>query len=189
MRRGTASTPTTGSSTGTSTLQLGSTAHKQGRIAGTNALGGDATFAGSLGTQAVKVFDLVAAGTGPRDRAAREVGCDPVTVASTADDHKAYSPHTTPIQIRATGDRSTGRLLGSQLLGRHGAEIAKRIDIYATAISYGAAVGDIAELDMSYTPPLVAHGMPYRSPPRTGSAMSLNGRSHTSEHSPHSPAP
>ena len=48
-------------------LPLGTTAHKQGRVAGENALGGDRRFAGSLGTQVVKVFDLVAARTGLRD--------------------------------------------------------------------------------------------------------------------------
>jgi NADPH-dependent 2,4-dienoyl-CoA reductase/sulfur reductase-like enzyme len=52
-------------------LPLGNTAHKQGRVAGANAVGGDAVFAGSLGTQAVKVFDLVAASTGLRDNTAR----------------------------------------------------------------------------------------------------------------------
>ena len=45
-------------------LPLGTTAHKQGRIAGGNAAGGESTFAGSLGTQVVKVFDLAIARTG-----------------------------------------------------------------------------------------------------------------------------
>jgi NADPH-dependent 2,4-dienoyl-CoA reductase/sulfur reductase-like enzyme len=36
-------------------LPLGTTAHKQGRVAGETAVGGDRTFAGSLGTQVVKV--------------------------------------------------------------------------------------------------------------------------------------
>ncbi|MGI5243133.1 FAD-dependent oxidoreductase [Dactylosporangium sp. CA-139066] len=135
-------------------LPLGSTAHKQGRVAGANAVGGSTVFAGSLGTQAVKVFDLVVAGTGLRDQAARDAGYAPITVASIADDHKAYYPGATPIRVRVTGDRSTGRLLGAQLLGRHGAEIAKRIDVYATAITYGAMVTDVADLDLSYTPPL-----------------------------------
>jgi NADPH-dependent 2,4-dienoyl-CoA reductase/sulfur reductase-like enzyme len=135
-------------------LPLGSTSHKQGRVAGLNAAGGDALFAGSLGTQAVKVFDLVAASTGLRDGIARQYGYDPVTVATTADDHKAYYPGATPIRIRVTGDRVTGRLLGAQLLGHRSAEVAKRVDIYATAISYGATVDDIADLDLSYTPPL-----------------------------------
>ena len=135
-------------------LPLGSTAHKQGRVAGINALGGNAEFAGSLGTQAVKVFGLVAAGTGLRDADARQAGYDPLTTETTADDHKAYYPGATAIRIRVTGDRTTGRLLGAQLLGSRGAEIAKRVDIYATAISYGATVADIPDLDLSYTPPL-----------------------------------
>jgi NADPH-dependent 2,4-dienoyl-CoA reductase/sulfur reductase-like enzyme len=35
-------------------LPLGTTAHKQGRIAGENAAGGDRRYDGSLGTQVVK---------------------------------------------------------------------------------------------------------------------------------------
>lgn len=53
-------------------LPLGTTAHKQGRIAGQNAAGGDAVFAGVLGTQVVKVFDLIAAATGIRDAEAAQ---------------------------------------------------------------------------------------------------------------------
>jgi len=37
-------------------LPLGTTAHKQGTVAGENAVGGDRLFEGSLGTQVVKVF-------------------------------------------------------------------------------------------------------------------------------------
>jgi NADPH-dependent 2,4-dienoyl-CoA reductase/sulfur reductase-like enzyme len=135
-------------------LPLGTTAHKQGRIAGENAAGGDARFAGTLGTQVVRVFDRVAAATGLRDLEARPAGYEPLTVATVADDHKAYYPGATPIHIRITGHRPTGRLLGAQLVGRYGAEIAKRIDVVATAISYGATVGDLSSLDLSYTPPL-----------------------------------
>ena len=45
-------------------LPLGTTAHKQGRVAGENALGGNRQFAGSLGTQVVKIFGQAAAGPG-----------------------------------------------------------------------------------------------------------------------------
>ena len=48
----------------------GTTAHKQGRIVGENALGGDREIAGSLGTQVVKTFDQAAARTGLRDHEA-----------------------------------------------------------------------------------------------------------------------
>ena len=56
--------------------------------------------------------------------------------------------------MRVTGDRTTGRLLGMQLFGHQHAEIAKRIDIAATAIYHGMTVDGLSDLDLSYTPPL-----------------------------------
>ena len=135
-------------------LPLGTTAHKQGRVAGENALGGSRRFAGSLGTQVVKIFDQAAARTGLRDHEATAAGFDPVTAGSEADDHKAYYPGSHPIQMRVTGDRGTGRLLGAQLFGHRHAEIAKRIDIAATAIFHHMTVDAVSDLDLSYTPPL-----------------------------------
>jgi NADPH-dependent 2,4-dienoyl-CoA reductase/sulfur reductase-like enzyme len=139
---------------GQSYLPLGTTAHKQGRVAGENALGGHRQFAGSLGTQVVKIFDQAAARTGLRDHEAAAAGFDPVTVASEADDHKAYYPGSHRIAMRFTGDLPTGRLLGVQLFGHRSAEVAKRIDIAATAIFHGMTVDAVSDLDLSYTPPL-----------------------------------
>ena len=135
-------------------LPLGTTAHKQGRVAGENALGGNRKFAGSLGTQVVKIFDQAAARTGLRDHEAKAAGFDPVTTASQADDHKAYYPGSHRIQMRFTGDRATGRLLGVQLFGHRHAEVAKRIDIAAAAIFHAMTVEGLSDLDLSYTPPL-----------------------------------
>jgi NADPH-dependent 2,4-dienoyl-CoA reductase/sulfur reductase-like enzyme len=139
---------------GVTYLPLGTTAHKQGRVAGENALGGNRQFAGSLGTQVVKIFDQAAARTGLRDHEAEAAGFDPVTVESQADDHKAYYPGSHRITMRVTGDRATGRLLGLQLFGHKNDEIAKRIDIAATAIFHGMTVDGLSDLDLSYTPPL-----------------------------------
>ena len=135
-------------------LPLGTTAHKQGRVAGENAAGGHREFAGSLGTQVVKIFDQAAARTGLRDHEAAAAGYHPVTVAAQADDHKAYYPGSHRIAMRFTGDRATGRLLGVQLFGHRHAEVAKRIDIAATAIFNAMTVDAISDLDLSYTPPL-----------------------------------
>jgi NADPH-dependent 2,4-dienoyl-CoA reductase/sulfur reductase-like enzyme len=135
-------------------LPLGTTAHKQGRVAGENALGGHREFAGSLGTQVVKIFDQAAARTGLRDHEATAAGFDPLTVESQADDHKAYYPGSHRITMRVTGDRGTGRLLGMQLFGHRHAEIAKRVDIAATAIFHGMTADAVSDLDLSYTPPL-----------------------------------
>jgi NADPH-dependent 2,4-dienoyl-CoA reductase/sulfur reductase-like enzyme len=135
-------------------LPLGTTAHKQGRVAGENAAGGRREFAGSLGTQVVKIFDYAAARTGLRDHEAAAAGFDPVTVDAEADDHKAYYPGSHRIWMRFTGDRPTGRLLGVQLLGHKDTAVAKRIDVAATAIYHGMSVDEISDLDLAYTPPL-----------------------------------
>jgi NADPH-dependent 2,4-dienoyl-CoA reductase/sulfur reductase-like enzyme len=139
---------------GATYLPLGTTAHKQGRVAGENALGGEARFAGSVGTQVVKVFDVVAARTGLREQEAAAAGYAPATTQAVADDHKRYYPGAQPISFRITGDRDTGRLLGAQLVGRLGTETAKRVDTFATAIFAGLTVDQISDLDLSYTPPL-----------------------------------
>jgi NADPH-dependent 2,4-dienoyl-CoA reductase/sulfur reductase-like enzyme len=96
----------------------------------------------------VKILDQVASRTSLLDSEARAAGFDPVTVAAEADDHKAYYPGSHRIAMRVTGDRSSGRLLGLQLVGHRHAEVAKRVDIAATALFHEMTV------DLSYTPPI-----------------------------------
>ena len=135
-------------------LPLGTTAHKQGRVAGENVVGGAAEYTGSLGTQAIKIFDRVAAATGLRDREAATAGLAPLTAQVDVDDHKRYFPGATTLSVRLTADRHTGQLLGGQLLGSYGAEVSKRIDVLAAAIQNRNTVATLAQLDLSYTPPL-----------------------------------
>jgi NADPH-dependent 2,4-dienoyl-CoA reductase/sulfur reductase-like enzyme len=135
-------------------MPLGTTAHKQGRTAAENAVGGHREFAGSLGTQVVKLFDLVAARTGLREQEARHTGFDPFTAETTVWDHKAYYPGAHELHLRITGDLHTGRLLGAQLLGHKDSEVSKRIDIFASALFHGMTVEALSDLDLSYTPPL-----------------------------------
>ncbi len=135
-------------------MPLGSTAHKQGRIAGENLVGGAREFAGTLGTQVVKVFDRIAARTGLHDRDARAAGFDPLSVDLETWDRNAYYPGAQKLIIRVTGERRDGRLLGAQILGHQGSEVAKRLDVFATALFHGMKVVELEDLDLSYTPPL-----------------------------------
>lgn len=137
-------------------LPLGTTAHKQGRVAGENAvLGGRGReFAGSVGTQVVKVFDTVLARTGLLEHEARAAGFDTALVETEAWDHKAYYPGARRLSLRILGDRRTGRLLGAQIMGPWTAEISKRIDVFASALFHGSTVEALNDLDLSYTPPL-----------------------------------
>jgi NADPH-dependent 2,4-dienoyl-CoA reductase/sulfur reductase-like enzyme len=134
-------------------LPLGTTAHKQGRVAGENAVGGHAGFSGSLGTQVVKIFDLVAARTGLLEREAIAAGFSPRTVELESWDHKIYYPGATRLRVRLTADRLTRRLLGGQVLGHYSAEVSKRLDVIATAVWNQMTVDDLVKLDLTYTPP------------------------------------
>ncbi|MDY6904421.1 MAG: FAD-dependent oxidoreductase [Thermodesulfobacteriota bacterium] len=135
-------------------MPLGTTAHKQGRVAGENMAGNVCEFAGSLATQVVKVFDRVAARTGLREKEAAEAGFDPFTVSLITWDHKVYYPGAKELHVRLIGDRPSGRLLGAQLVGHHQSEVSKRIDIVAAALYHEMAVSALCDLDLSYTPPL-----------------------------------
>lgn len=135
-------------------LPLGTTAHKQGRIAGANAVGGSEEFAGTLGTQVVKIFELVVARTGLKQDEALAAGLEPFTHEMESWDHKVYYPGARKLVIRLTGDRHTGQLLGAQIVGDYRSEVSKRVDIYATALFHGMSVASLSDLDLSYTPPL-----------------------------------
>lgn len=135
-------------------LPLGTTAHKQGRIAGENALGGISKYTGTLGTQSVKIFDLVAARTGLKDDEALREGFYPFSADLDTWDHKSYYPHARKLRIRMTGDKKTHKLLGMQIIGAYGAEVSKRVDTVATAIHDDMTVEALNDLDLSYTPPL-----------------------------------
>jgi NADPH-dependent 2,4-dienoyl-CoA reductase/sulfur reductase-like enzyme len=158
-------------------LPLGTTAHKQGTVAGENAVGGERVFAGSLGTQVVKVFDLVAARTGLREHEAAAGRFTPVSTTAVADDHKAYYPGARPITVTVTGDIRTGRLLGAQLVGHRDTAVAKRVDTYATALHAGMTVAEVADLDLSYTPRWAARTTRSK-PPRNSGHTSTNRERH-----------
>jgi NADPH-dependent 2,4-dienoyl-CoA reductase/sulfur reductase-like enzyme len=134
-------------------IPLGTTAHKEGRIAGENAVGGDRRFEGSLGTQVVKVFELAVARTGLRDEEAAAAGLEPLTVESRGYDHKVYYPGAHEVTVRMTGEGSSGRLLGAQLIGDLTTQVPKRVDIVASALFQGLTVDALNDLDLSYTPP------------------------------------
>ena len=138
--------------TGAMTLvPLGSTANKHGRIIGTNVAGGDDTFPGITGTGIAKVFDLNAGRVGLNDAQAREAGYEPVTSLIDGDEHAGYYPGSREFLVKMTADAKSGRVLGAQMVGP--GDLAKRLDVLATAISGGLDIKAVANLDLAYAPP------------------------------------
>lgn len=131
-------------------VPLGPAANKTGRVAGTVAAGGDASFAGVVGTAAVKVFDLHVAHTGLSLAEARAAGLTAVATDAQSRSRAKYYPGSEPLFVRLVHEPD-GRLLGAQLAGRDG--VAKRVDVVATALYAGLDVADLTRLDLSYAPP------------------------------------
>ena len=129
---------------------LGSTANKMGRIAGEVISGGTLAHRGILGTGIMRVFEMAVAFTGLTETEARAQGFDVVALHNLKPAHAAYLGGR-QIVIKAVADRATGRLLGAQAIGPEGVD--KRIDVLATAITFGAKAEDLFHLDLAYSPP------------------------------------
>ena len=132
-------------------VPLGSTANKHGRVIGTNLTGGDDTFPGILGTAIVKVFGYNVARTGLTEQQARERDYEVTSCVAPGADRPHYYPGAQQIVLKLIADTKTRRVLGSQIIGP--GDVAKRIDVLTTAISMGATVDQVANLDLAYAPP------------------------------------
>lgn len=135
-------------------IPLGSTANKQGRVAGINAAGGRAIFSGIIGTAIVKVFNLSVGRTGLLETEARAAGYQVETVLSPFPDKAHYFPGAKIIVLKLLADSKVGKIVGLQAVGE--GVVDKRVDVAATAITFGATAEQLAQLDLAYAPPYSA---------------------------------
>lgn len=132
-------------------VPLGTTSNKQGRIAGYNAAGGEATFTGIVGTAITRVFGREVARTGLTESEAKAAGIKCVATTLKSTDHAGYMPDTQPLILKLVTEYDTGRLLGGQVVAGKGAD--KRIDVLATALYKNLTLEDLTRLDLAYAPP------------------------------------
>jgi NADPH-dependent 2,4-dienoyl-CoA reductase/sulfur reductase-like enzyme len=133
-------------------LPLGTTANKQGRIAGENAAGGNAIFTGIAGSAIAKSFNLYFGKTGLSLEEASKEGFDPTEETIESITRSGYYPDNKPIWIKIVSDRTNGgRVLGSQMVG--GEAVKGRIDLIALALLLRANAADLANYDACYVPP------------------------------------
>ena len=132
-------------------LPLGTTANRQGRIAGENAAGGSARFRGIAGSVITKVFGLYIGKTGLNRQEALNYGFDPIEDEIESITRAGYYPGSKSIWIKIIADRKSGRILGSQIVGGEG--VKERIDLIALAMLLKADIRDLASYDACYVPP------------------------------------
>lgn len=131
---------------------MGSTANIAGRILAQNIYGADISYEGVLGTGVAKLPGGINTGrTGLTETAARAEGYDVITAMCVVDDKAHYYPGAGSLIIKMVADKTTRKFLGVQVLGA--GPVDKVTDIAVTAISLGATVDQLANLDFAYAPP------------------------------------
>ena len=132
-------------------ISLAGPANKQGRIVADVIAGLNGCYKGSLGSSAIKVFDLTVANTGLSEKAASAAGYQYESVVLSPGSHAGYYPGATPMTMKVVFEQETLRLLGAQIVGGEGVD--KRIDVLATAIQAGIRAEQLKDLDLAYAPP------------------------------------
>lgn len=131
-------------------LALG--ANRQGRVAGANMADGDDRFPGIVGSAVTRTFDLAIGRTGIDERTAAAEGIEVTAVTATSPSRAHYMPGHAGVWTKLIYRNDDGRVVGAILCGRDGC-LGKRTDIFATAITAKMTIEDVADLDLSYSPP------------------------------------
>ena len=132
--------------------QLGTTAVKQGKVAGINAAGGYAIFTGVLGSAVSKMFDFEVGATGLTEFFANRAGIATVTGSMTSKTRAEYYPGAQPIRVKIIVEKETQRIVGGQIVG--GEEVTQRINALSFAIQKQMTVRELVKTDTCYAPPL-----------------------------------
>lgn len=101
---------------------------------------------------------MAAASTGLNEKELKKrgeaKGKDYETVVLTQNSHVGFYPGASPMLIKLIFRLPSGKVLGAQIVGAHGAD--KRIDVISTVIRFGGTVEDLKNLELAYAPPYSA---------------------------------
>jgi NADPH-dependent 2,4-dienoyl-CoA reductase/sulfur reductase-like enzyme/rhodanese-related sulfurtransferase len=132
---------------------LGSLANRQGRVIGTNLAGGNAEFAGSVGSFVIKLFDISLASAGLSLETAKKEGFDAVSAFVVQFDRAHFYPEKDLMYLELVVEKGSGQVLGIQGLGNTGEGMMARISAVAPLLKYRITTEDISNLEIPYSPP------------------------------------
>ena len=108
---------------------------------------------GFIGSSAIKVFDFNGAATGLSEGLIKalnmNISYDVVHLIN--NDKVGIMPDNSNIHFKLLFEVPTGKILGAQAIGK--GDVTKRIDVIATAISFGATVEQLKNINFCYAPP------------------------------------
>ncbi len=130
---------------------MGSSANMEGRTLAEALSGEDSSFPGVLGTAVVKLPELNGGKTGLSEQAAQKAGFDVISTTIVTDDKAHYYPDAGLFIIKLIADKASRKLLGVQVLGS--GAVDKVTDVGVVALTMGATVDQLQNMDMAYAPP------------------------------------
>ena len=130
---------------------MGSTANIAGRIVAKNIAGSKVAYSGVLGTAVAKLPELNVGRTGLAETDAVKAGFNTVSAVTVVDDKAHYYPDASSFIVKMIADKESKKLLGLQVLGQ--GAVDKMVDIAVTAMTMGATLIDIENMDLAYAPP------------------------------------
>ena len=132
-------------------IPLALIANRAGWAVADNVTGSKTRLQGIAGTSVFKVFSLEVARSGLNFKEAKDAGFDPVENTVKTRSRAHGQPGSTPIHINMVADKKTGRLLGTQMVGKEG--VAHRINAIAVALHNKMTVENFSQTDLAYAPP------------------------------------
>jgi len=133
-------------------IPLAGPANRQGRLVADVICGRKSRYRGTQGTSICKIFEGTIAQTGASEKVLTQLGdTDFEKVYLYPNSHAGYYPGAKMLAIKFLFRKSSGKVLGAQVLGEDG--VPKRIDSFAMAIQMGCTIYDLEEVELSYAPP------------------------------------
>jgi NADH oxidase (H2O2-forming) len=132
--------------------QLGTTAVRQAKVAGTNAAGGYAIFPGVLSSAVTRMFGFEVGATGITEFQAQRAGLQTVVGRLTTPTKPHYFPGGKEVRVKVIAEKELGTVIGAQMVG--GEDVAHRVNMVSIAIQNRMTVMELAKADTCYAPPV-----------------------------------
>jgi len=151
----------------------GSHAYAQGKVAGTNASGGDRSYQPVYVPWGMVAGKWMIGGVALGEVAAAALGIPHVIGRATGISRARYYPDVKQVRVKLLAEPGTLRLIGAQMVGGEG--IKERADFLAVAVRKGITLNDLATMENVYSPPIGALNEPISVAAQDGVAAAAKG--------------
>jgi NADH oxidase (H2O2-forming) len=136
----------------------GSHAYAQGKVAGTNAAGGQRRYQPVSVPWGMVAGDWMIGGVSFSETLATALGIPHVVGVAEGISRARYYPGVEKLRVKLLAEPGPLRLIGAQMVGREG--IKERADFLAMAVRTGITINELATMENVYSPPIGALNEP-----------------------------